>query len=85
MDFGIRTKPYLIQGSKETVTCNFEKNRDQGLFWRTWNITTISGYGKQCYETVLTALSKIKHKPVGTADHQLIQRNSFLLWCPACR
>ena len=53
--------------------CNFEKNRAQGLFWRKGNITTISGKGKQCYEIVLTALSKTKRKPVGTADHQLIQ------------
>ena len=51
----------------------FEKNRVQELFWRTGNITTISGYGKQCYETILTALIKTKRKPVGTADHQLIR------------
>ena len=69
----IRTKRHLNQGSKETTACNFEKNRARGLFWRIGNKTTISEYGKQCCETVLTALSKIKRKPVGTADHKLIQ------------
>ena len=34
---------YLIQGSKETTACNFEKNRAQGLFWKIGNIVTISG------------------------------------------
>ena len=50
-------------------------NRAQGLFWRIGNKTIISEYGKQCYKTVLTAFtnSKNKRKPIGTADHQLIQ------------
>ena len=55
------------------MACKFEKNRAQGLFWRIGTITTISGYGKQCYVTLLTALSKTKRKPVGTAQHQFIQ------------
>ena len=63
-------KRYLIQGSKKPTACNFEKNRAQLLFWRIGNI--ISGQGKQCFEIVLTALSKTKRKPVGTAVHQLI-------------
>ena len=71
--FNIWTKRYLIQGSKETTTCNFENNRAQGLVWRIGNMTTISGKGKQCYEIVLTALNKAKRKPVGMADHQFIQ------------
>ena len=71
--FHYSDKTYLIQGSKETTACNFEKNRAQGLFGRIGNITTISGLGKQCYETVLTTLSKTERKPVGTSDHQLIQ------------
>ena len=39
----IRTKRYLIRGSKETTACNVEKNRAQGLFLRIGNIKTISG------------------------------------------
>ena len=35
-DFGIRTKRYLIQGSKETTACNFENSR-------VWILLSISG------------------------------------------